>query len=156
MKCFDLSDDNEQLIYDEFEETGLHNYVQLKVVGTAKSKELITVCTNAPVARWIGKIPDDTVNFVVYEEAFDRLDDETKKLVVRDALNAISYDTEKEKLSTRVPMLSVTAGGYAKYGEKLVKAQAIGVAAMLQIEEEKKAAKEAAKAEKASRQKRNN
>lgn len=155
MKCFDLSPENEELINAEFEATGLYNYVQLKVVGTAKSKELITVCTNAPVARWIGKIPDDTVNFVVYEEAFDRLDEETKKLLVRDSLNAISYDTEKEKLSTRVPMLTVTAGGYAKYGEKLVKCAEYAVAAIAQIEEEKKEAKEAAKAEKAAKKKKN-
>ena len=41
MKHFELTEENQQLFNDLFEETGYSNYMQLKLIGTPKSKEVV-------------------------------------------------------------------------------------------------------------------
>ena len=98
----------------------------------------------------MGNCPD-SVTCVIYEEAFDRLDDNCRKLVLEDALNTLSYDSEKDKIIVGCPSITVTLGGRAKYGEELINALETSVLAIQQIEDEKKAIKEAEKAAKAAK-----
>ena len=82
----------------------------------------------------------------VYEEVFDRLDDKNKKLLVEDALSLVSYDSEKDKINVGAPQIVITVGGRMKYGDDLINAAEIAVTMIQEIEEEKKAQKEAEKA----------
>ena len=66
-------------------------------------------------------------------------------MLVEDAFANVSYDDEKDKIIVGGPQISVSIGGWKKYGEKLINAAEIGQYAIAQIEEEKKAAKEAEK-----------
>lgn len=150
MKTFDLTDENEKLFNELFEETGYHNYMQLRLIGVAKSKDVITVNRPNAVAKHVGHLADDVVTILVYEDAFDRLDDKNKKLLIKDAFNIISYDDEKDKISIGAPMITVTVAGRQKWGNELINAAEIGVACIAQIEEEKKQAKEEEKARKAA------
>lgn len=150
MKHFELTEENQQLFIDLFDETGLNNYMQLKLIGIAKSREVIKVAKPNDVAKYVGHLPDDMVTIIVYEEAFDRLDEKNKKLLIRDALNMITYDSEKDKISIGVPQIVVTVGGRQKYGDDLINASEMGVLAIQQIEDEKQQAKEEEKARKAA------
>lgn len=150
MKTFDLTDENQQLFNDLFSEIGLDNYMQLKLIGVAKSKEVITVNRPNAVAKHVGHLTDDVVTILVYEEAFDRLDLKNKTLLIKDAYNLISYDSEKDKISIGAPLITVTVSGRQKWGDELINAAEIAVAAIEQIEEEKKALKEEEKARKAA------
>lgn len=150
MKHFELTEENQQLFIDLFDETGLNNYMQLKLIGIAKSKEVIKVAKPNDVAKYVGHLPDDMVTIIVYEEAFDRLDEKNKKLLISDALNMITYDGEKDKIGIGVPQIVVTVGGRQKYGDELINASEMGVLAIQQIEDEKQQAKEEEKARKAA------
>lgn len=150
MKTFDLTEENQNLFNDLFEETGYHNYMQLRLIGVAKSKEVITVNRPNAIAKHVGHLPDDVVTILVYEDAFDRLDDKSKKLLIKDAFNLIAYDDEKDKIAIGAPMITVTVVGRQKWGEDLINSAEFAVAAIAQIEEEKKEAKEAEKARKAA------
>jgi len=150
MKTFDLTEENQNLFNDLFEETGYHNYMQLRLIGVAKSKEVITVNRPNAIAKHVGHLPDDVVTILVYEDAFDRLDDKSKKLLIKDAFNLIAYDDEKDKIAIGAPMITVTVAGRQKWGEDLINSAEFAVAAIAQIEEEKKEAKEAEKARKAA------
>lgn len=150
MKHFELSEENEQLFSDLFRETGYDNYMQLKLIGTAKSKEVIKVARPNDVAKYVGHLPDDVVTIIVYEEAFDRLDEKNKKLLVKDALAMIQYDSEKDKISIGVPQIVVTVGGRQMFGDELINAAEMAVLAIQQIEDEKQELKEAEKARKAA------
>lgn len=150
MKTFDLSEENEKLFERLFEDTGLHNYLQLRLIGVAKSKEVITVNRPNAIAKHVGHLPDDVVTILVYEEAFDRLDDRNKTLLVNDALSVISFDTEKDKISIGAPQITVTIGGRQKYGEELINAAEMAAMMIIEIEEEKRQAKEEEKARKAA------
>ena len=150
MKHFELSEENEQLFSDLFSETGYDNYMQLKLNGTAKSKEVIKLARPNDVAKYVGHLPDDVVTIIVYEEAFDRLDEKNKKLLVKDALAMIQYDSEKDKISIGVPQIVVTVGGRQMFGDELINAAEMAVLAIQQIEDEKQELKEAEKARKAA------
>lgn len=150
MKHFELTEENQELINDLFEESGYTNYMQLKLIGTAKSKEVIKVARPNDVAKYVGHLPDDVVTIIVYEEAFDRLDEKNKKLIVKNALATIQYDSEKDKISIGVPQITVTIGGRQAFGNELVDACEMGVLAIQQIEDEKKQLKEEEKIRKAN------
>lgn len=150
MKHFELSEENQELINGIWQELNYDNFMQLKLIGTPKAKELIKITKNGDIAKYLGNIPDDTVDIIIYEEAFDRLDEDAKKLLVRDAMDGIVYDTEKEKITIGVPSIVVTVGGRQKYGDKLLNAAEAGVLAIQQIEDEKREIKEAEKEKKAA------
>ena len=100
-----------------------------------------------PLAEKVGNCPDSVV-CVVYEDAFDRLDQRMKEILIEDAFANISYDDEKDKISVGGPQIVVTVGGRRRYGDELLNAAETAILAIQQIEEEKKAIKEAEKAAK--------
>ena len=146
MKMFELTDENQKLFTDLFEETGYNNYIQLRLVGVAKSKEVIKVKCPSADTKHFGHLPDDVVTVLVYEDAFDRLDEKNKKLLIRDAFNLVSYDGDKDKISIGSPMITVTVAGREKWGDELINASEMAVMMIQQIDDEKKALKEARKA----------
>ena len=142
MKTFDLTEENQELFNDLFEETGYHNYMQLRLIGVAKSKDVITVNRPNAVAKHVGHLPDDVVTILVYEDAFDRLDDKNKRLLIKDAFNLISYDSEKDKITIGTPMITVTVNGRQMWGDELINASEMAVMAVQQIIEEKEIIKQ--------------
>lgn len=136
-KFFEVSDENKELIEAIFSETGLDNYINLKIVGTPKAKELIKISKANPLTEYVGKIPDAIV-CTLFEEAFDKLDEKNKKLIMEDAFNNVTYDNEKDKILVGVPQIVITVGGRHKYGEELINAAEIGVTMIQEVEEDRK------------------
>lgn len=143
-KFYEVTEETLSLIDEKFQQTGLYNYIDLKVLGISKAKEVIKVVKTNPLAEYVGKCPDSVV-CLVYEEAFDRLDKLMREMLVEDAFANVSYDDEKDKIIVGGPQIVVSLGGRKKYGEDLINAAEAGIYAIAQIEEEKKAAKEAEK-----------
>ena len=138
-KFYEVTEETLSLIDEKFQQTGLYNYIDLKVLGISKAKEVIKVVKTNPIAEYVGKCPDSVV-CLVYEEAFDRLDKEQREMLIEDAFANVSYE-----IIVGGPQIVVSLGGRKKYGEDLINAAEAGIYAIAQIEEEKKAAKEAEK-----------
>lgn len=149
-KFFELSKENQEYFIQEWNENGMYNYIDLKLLGVSKSKDVIKVQKTNPQAEYLGKCPD-SVTCTVYEAAFDRLDDKTKKLIVNDALAMVSYDDEKDKIIVGCPQITVTIGGRTKHGEELLNAIESGVLAIQQIADEEAEKKTAEKERKAAK-----
>lgn len=149
-KFFELTNENQDLFNEAWSENGMYNFIDLKLVGVTKSKEVIKVQKTNPQAEYLGKCPDSVI-CTVYEAAFDRLDEKTKKLLVEDALAQVSYDSEKDKINVGCPQIVVTIGGRAKYGEELLNAAECGVLAIQQIADEEAEQKAAEKERKAAK-----
>lgn len=149
-KFFELSDENQNYFVDEWNENGLYNFIDLKLLGVNKAKDVIKVQKTNPQAEYLGKCPD-SVTCTVYEAAFDRLDDKAKKLLVKDALSVVSYDSEKDKINVGCPLIIVTIGGRAKYGEELLNAAESATLAIQQIADEEAERKAAEKERKAAK-----
>lgn len=99
-KLFETSKDIADLARDKFEETGLPQMgINLKVLSTPKAK---TVLKAQRVNATTHFLTQKDVILLIYEEAFDRLPDEAKNILMEGALSNISYDTEKDKLNVEV------------------------------------------------------
>ena len=135
------SDDTQKLINRIMEENGLINWINVIALSVPKQKQLVKVSKANATIEYISK-QDNSVVIYVYEEAFDRLNDISKELVMRDAINQIVYDGDKDKIVIVSPEICVTLGGRAKYGDDLLNAYEAGILAIQQIEDEKKQEKE--------------
>ena len=146
-KFFEISEENKEIFDNIWDTTGMVHYVDLKLLGVSKAKEVVKVQKTNPQAEYLGKCPDSII-CTVYEEAFDRLDERGKKLLAEDALSLVSYDSEKDKIIVGAPQIVVSVGGRAKYGEELINVSEAAVLAIQQIadeEAERKAAEKEAK-----------
>lgn len=146
-KFFEISEENQEIFDDIWQESGMFNYIDLKLLGVPKAKEVIKVQKTNPQAEYLGKCPDSVI-VTVFEQAFDRLDDRGKKLLAEDALSLVSFDDEKEKIIVGAPQIVVTVGGREKYGDELINVAESAVLAIQQIAEEEAERKAAEKAEK--------
>lgn len=97
MKLFETSKDILELAQNIFEETGLPQLgVDLKILSTTKSKAILKVQRANATTHFLTK---KDVVLTVYEEAFDRMTDEHKNLLMEGVISNISYDTEKDRLN---------------------------------------------------------
>ena len=145
MAFFEPSKDVIDWIDGKFSDTGLDNFVQLKVLGVSKQSQIFNVSRASSLVKYIGNLDDDAVVITVYEEAFDRLDEATRELLIDDALAQIGWDGEKDKLIVEKPKINVTIGARRKHGEALINAAETSIAVIEAIEEEEKDRKAAAK-----------
>lgn len=142
-----VSDETRNLVDEILGKSGLANFLNAEVMSITKQKQLVSVKRANATTEYLANKPD-SICVYVYEEAFDRLDDGSKYLVMEDALNTVYYDTEKDKIIITPQQIMVTLGGREKYGEPLLNAVEAGIHAIAQIEEEEKERKEQSKKKK--------
>lgn len=147
-----LSEDTVELIENIISETGLDNYISVKTYAVKKSKEVIKIKKAGPIEGELAK-DESTVFIIVYEEAFDRLDDDAKETLMRDAINNIIFNPENGKVSIGAPRITVTTWGLQKFGDNLLRAAESAVAAIEQIAEEEKERKQFEKENKKNKKK---
>lgn len=137
-KClFEISEETRDLVDKILGETGLMNYFDTEVIGIMKQKEIVVVKKATETTKFLAN-KSDTICVYVFEEAFNRLDDKMKDLVMRDALNVISYDSEKDKITITPKGISATVGGYQKYGQELINALEVSSHVIEELAEEEK------------------
>ena len=149
-KVFKTSDDIVELIENQFSETGLEPYgINLKILSTVKSKELMTVAKESAKTEFLSK-SKDLITITVYEALFDRLDDEAKNMLTEMYLSGVSYDSEKDKITVDKNPVNLILNMRRKYGDDILnKVELVYMVMQEMIEEEKekkRAEKEAKKA----------
>lgn len=147
------SPDLEKLVHEVAQEMGLTQMgVEFQALNAKKAKEIVKVSK----ANEVTEILSDKENLVVviaYEEAFDRVDEKTRWMWIRMALDCVSYDPEKDKISLSTPTITVPLGFYQKYGNVAVQNAELALLTIQQIQDEEKQRKEAEKALKKARKK---
>ena len=146
-KLGEVSEDIRELVDTILGETGLANYLNAEVMSISKQKQVVSVKRANATTEYLAKKPD-SICIYVYEAVFDTLDDRQKDLIMRDAINQVYYDAEKDKIVITPPQINVTVGGRMKWGDELINAVETSVHAIEQFEE---AEKERKKAEKESK-----
>ena len=151
MNFGEVSDDVRVVLDEVVEQTNLENFMNIYYYAVPKQKGVIKVIKLNPVGEAVSKKPG-TVVITVAEEIFERLDPNQQKMLVEDAINQISYNDEKDKIGIEAPAITMTVGGWRKYGAELANAYEMSLLTAQQLEEEKKEAKAAAaEAKKAKR-----
>ena len=147
------SPDLEKLVQEVAQEMGLTQMgIEFQALNAKKSKEIVKVSK----ANEVTEILSDKENLVVviaYEEAFDRVDEKTRWMWIRMALDCVSYDPEKDKISLSTPTSTVPLGFYQKYGNVAVQNAELALLTIQQIQDEERERKEAEKALKKGRKK---
>lgn len=145
-KFFSTSEDIAELAQNIFEQTRLPQIgVNLNVVSVTKAKEVLSIAKESAKMEFMTST-NDLCTLIIYEEAFDRLNDAGKVKLMEGVLSNVSYDTEKGKLNvdtSRYGELMRMRHKYADYVD-VVEASLIAIE---QIAEEEKQKKEAGEAE---------
>ena len=145
MKIIKESDDIIEFVEKIIDTTALKGYVEFRVLNNESQKALVTASKASATVEHFARTSPCVIVYV-NEEVWYRLDDENmREMLVRDAIDGVSFDPEKDKLTVEKPQINISVGTWMKYGEKLVKAAETVVLTQKQIEEEKKEAKAAKK-----------
>lgn len=136
-KPYKLNEGLEDKIREIASEMGIENHIHILPVGTGKSKQLIKVSKTSAITEYVQK-KTDSVTISVYDQALERLDENQQELIIRDAMNQIHYDFDKDKITIGCPSITVSVDGRMKYGEELLNACECAVHVMMEIEEEEK------------------
>lgn len=103
-----------------------------------KGNALVTLFTNDP----------NLVCVALYEELFDRVDEQTQDYWIESLLTQISYDDEKDKVVLTKPEINMSHGMYLKYGPVAAQKEELAFLTIQQIGDEKQREKEEKKAAK--------
>ena len=148
-KC---EEDVQDMVRNIASELGLEQFMDFEALYVPKAKEVVTVSKASAIAEYLSS-REDLILVFIYAEAFDLVDDKTKDMWLRMALDQISFDSEKDKIIIGCPMISVPVGFYTKYQKSAVDAALLGQLTIQQIEDKKREEKERQKAEKAAKKK---
>lgn len=153
-KIFDTSADIVELLENKFDECGLLNYgFNLKIMSTTKSKDIFKINKASATVEHLAH-KSDMILITVYEEAFDRLDDDTKNILVDMIMSNVSYDLDKDKLMVDSSPYNQIFRMRKKYGDTvLLSALELSYQVIAMIEEEAKAKKEMEKEMKKNKEK---
>jgi hypothetical protein len=146
-KLFKSSQYVEDMVGAKFTETGLDPVLSLKIMSTTKASEVIKVSKASQETEFLTN-DSNVVSIIVYEAAFERLDEEGQSKLIEGAISKISYDNDKDKIEIDKSDLNMINRMRHKYSNDVLDYFEQGIMAIEQIEEEEKEAKEAKKAEK--------
>lgn len=97
-KLFKTSDDVYEFITNEWEQTDTSKIgVRLKVISTSKARQILKLSKVSATTEYLIR-EQDVITLVVYEDAWDKLSDVDKTLLLRGLFSVVSYDTEKERI----------------------------------------------------------
>lgn len=144
----------EKLVQDVAIEMGLIQIgLEFQALCTSKAKEIVKVAKAGEVAE-IMSDKENLLVVIVYEDAFNLVDEKTRYMWTRMALDSVVYDSEKDKVSLSAPMLTMTLGCYQKFGNVATQHAELALHTIQQLEEIEKQRKAEAKAAKANKRKR--
>lgn len=131
----ECSPEIKKLVLDIATEMGLSQFIKFKVFNVTKATEVVELKMHNILTK---ALVDNEVFVLVYEDAFDRVDDKTKYMWIRLAMDCVSYDSEKEKVSIKTPMVKVPLYSYQKFGKVAVDNAELAIHTINQIQEEEK------------------
>lgn len=143
-KC---EEDVQQMVRNIAIDRGLDQFMDFEALYVPKAKEVVTVSKASAIAEYLSN-RDDLILVFIYAEAFDMVDDKTKDMWLRMAIDQVSFDSEKDKILIGCPMISVPVGFYQKYEKIAVDMALLGQLTIQQIIDKKQEEKERQKAEK--------
>lgn len=147
-KLMKASEEISNMVVEISNELGLAQMgVDFEVLNTAKAKEVVTITKANKVAEILTN-RDDLIVVIVYEAAFDRVDEKTRYMWLRMAMDTISFDYEKDKIILTAPTITVPVGFYEKYKNVAVDNALLAKYTISQIEDEEKQRKAEAAAQK--------
>lgn len=128
--------------------------IKLVVLNTMKSPQVCKVCKTNEITEIIAN-ESNVIVLIVYERAFDRVDEQTQMMWIRTALSKVSYDFDKDKISIENDDAKNIVNLHKVYKDTVIQNIELGYLTIQQIidedQERKNAEKEARAAKKAAK-----
>ena len=140
-----------KLVQDITMEMGLSNYVNFLTFNIDRQKEVVKLQIANNVVK---KLSEKEVVILVYEDAFDKVDEKTKYSWLRMARDNVVYDYEKDKVSISNQTINIPIGYYHKFGNIAVQQAELAILTIQEIEDERKRLKAEEKAAKKNKRRR--
>lgn len=138
MKIFKTSEDIVELIEKQFSDSGLESYgLNLKIMSTAKSKDVIIVAKESAKTEFLSK-SNDLISVIVNENVLDRMPDESKNRIIEMYLSGIFYDSEKDKITVDKNPINLILNMRRKYGDDILNTIELVQMIMQELIEEEK------------------
>lgn len=97
-KLFKTSEDVFEFINNEWNNnTCAQIGVNLKVISTPKARQILKLSKASASTEFLIR-EDDVITLVVYEEAWDKLDELNKTLLIKGIFSLVNYDIDHEKV----------------------------------------------------------
>lgn len=148
-KLFKTSDDVFEFINNEWGNTSCAQIgVNLKVISTPKAKQILKLSKASASTEFLIR-ESDVITLIVYEAAWDMLDDLNKTLLIKGIFSLVGYDTEHDRViidnrpyADLFNMRHATDSNGVEFLDKYDNALEIAALAIEQIEESERKAKE--------------
>ncbi len=140
----------QKLVQEISSEMGLEQMIKFKTLNVTNAKKVVEIKMSNIITK---ALTDKEVFVLVYEDAFDLVGDDVKYMWLRVALNAVSYDSEKEKINIESDNVKNLIEMYRKYGKTVIDNVELANLTIVQIQEQEKARKAEEKANKKSKKK---
>ena len=151
-KLFKTTDSVYEFITNEWENNNCSRIgVNLKVISTPKARQILKLSKASASTEFLIR-EEDVITLVVYEEAWERLDDLCKTLLIKGVFSTVSYDMDHDKLiidnrpyADLFNMRHATDSNGNEYLDKYDNAIEAAALVIEQIEDEEREKKEAEK-----------
>jgi hypothetical protein len=148
-KLFKTTDSVYEFIENEWENTNCSRMgANLKVISTPKARQILKLSKASASTEFLIR-EQDVITLVVYEDAWDRLDNLQKTLLVKGVFSTVSYDMDHDKLvidgrpyADLFNMRHATDSNGNEYLDKYDNALEVSALVIEQIEEEERQKKE--------------
>ena len=102
-KLFKTSDDVYEFITNEWEQTDASKIgVRLKVISTSKARQILKLSKVSATTEYLIR-EQDVITLVVYEDAWDKLSDVDKILLLRGLFSVVSYEYSEKYIPGKEP-----------------------------------------------------
>lgn len=115
MELRETSEDLIELFQKTIDATSLDHYVKFEYTTNNRIKTPIEIKKADPISNFHYQVD---VRVVFNEEILDMLPEEKKTLLFEEALTAVYFDTEKDKLTIEKPDITTFSGFLCKYNSK--------------------------------------
>lgn len=154
-KLFKTSDDVFEFITKEWEAMSISSIgINLKIVSTPKSKQILKLSKASATTEFLIR-EEDVITLIVYEDAWNRIDEFNQLLLIKGVFSLISYDYDHDKLlidnrpyADLFNMRHACDASGNEYLEKYDNALEISALTIQQIEDEERQKKEEEKEKK--------
>ena len=145
-KLTEASQEYVDLVKSVAEEIGIGRYVEMNVFNLVKSTKDVVKVKKTSEPMEVKLDGEDMIDVYLYEEAFDLVEEKTKRFWIENALCQVAYDMEKGKLVIgKEPSINLPLGIYNKYKDTAVQQLELAALTIQQIAEKKKEERQARK-----------
>ena len=142
----------QNIVHEVAAELSLEQFMDFEALYVPKAKEVVSVSKASAIAEYLSS-RSDLILVLIYEKAFEQVDEKTQYMWIRMAMEQIYFDSEKDKIFIGKDNITVPVSFINKYEKLAVDTALAAYHTIAQIADKEKEEKEKQKAEKAAKKK---